>query len=58
LEHDVIERNVFDSYYGVQQMLERYFSHYNRTGAPVSSASSLDWFYDTAAKMGGSRADL
>lgn len=29
LEHDVIERNVFDSYYEAKEMLQRYFSHYN-----------------------------
>ena len=29
LEHDVIERNVFDSYYEAKEMLKRYFSHYN-----------------------------
>jgi len=29
LEHDVIERNVFDSYYEAKEMLARYFSHYN-----------------------------
>ncbi|CAN5419172.1 hypothetical protein BH09BAC4_BH09BAC4_21180 [soil metagenome] len=29
LEHDVIERNVFDSYYEAKEMLGRYFSHYN-----------------------------
>ena len=29
LEHDVIERNVFDSYYDAKQILERYFSPYN-----------------------------
>jgi putative transposase len=29
LEHDVIERNVFDSYYEAKEMLDRYFSHYN-----------------------------
>lgn len=29
LEHDVIERNVFDSYYEAKEMLRRYFSHYN-----------------------------
>ena len=34
LEHDVIERNVFDSYYEAKEMLGRYFSHYNRRAAP------------------------
>jgi putative transposase len=34
LEHDVIERNVFDSYYEAKEMLKRYFSHYNRRAAP------------------------
>jgi len=29
LEHDVIERNVFDSYYEAKETLQRYFSHYN-----------------------------
>ncbi|WP_338868501.1 hypothetical protein WBJ53_17700 [Spirosoma sp. SC4-14] len=33
LEHDVIERNVFDSYYEAKEMLGRYFSHYNRQAA-------------------------
>mgnify|MGYP002652476929 CR=1 FL=1 len=30
LEHDVIERNEFDSYYEAKEMLERYFFHYNQ----------------------------
>lgn len=29
LEHDVIERNEFESYYEAKEMLQRYFSHYN-----------------------------
>jgi transposase InsO family protein len=29
LEHDLIERNEFESYYEAKEMLERYFSHYN-----------------------------
>ena len=29
LEHDVIERNEFASYYEAKEMLTRYFSHYN-----------------------------
>ena len=29
LEHDVIERNEFDSYYEAKETLERYFVHYN-----------------------------
>lgn len=29
LEHDVIERSVFDSYYEAKEMLKRYFSCYN-----------------------------
>jgi transposase InsO family protein len=29
LEHDVIERNEFASYYEAKEMLQRYFSHYN-----------------------------
>lgn len=29
LEHDVIERNEFDSYYEAKEMLQRYFFHYN-----------------------------
>jgi transposase InsO family protein len=29
LEHDVIEGNVFESYYEAKEMLARYFSHYN-----------------------------
>jgi len=34
LEHDVIERNEFESYYEAKEMLQRYFSHYNRRAAP------------------------
>lgn len=30
LEHDVIERNEFASYYEAKEMLDRYFSHYNQ----------------------------
>lgn len=29
LEHDVIDRNEFESYYEAKEMLQRYFSHYN-----------------------------
>lgn len=58
LEHDVIERNVFDSYYEAKEMLGRYFSHYNRTGGPASPASPFDWFYDTSTEMGGSTGNF
>ena len=30
LEHDVIERNEFGSYFEAKEMLVRYFSHYNQ----------------------------
>ena len=29
LAHDVVDRNVFDSYYEAKEMLGRYFSDYN-----------------------------
>ena len=31
LEHDVIERNEFASYYEAKEIFGRYFFHYNRT---------------------------
>ena len=34
LEHDVIERNEFVSYYEAKETFGRYFSHYNRRAAP------------------------
>jgi putative transposase len=57
LEHDVIERNVFDSYYEAKEMLERYFSHYNYNRlhrsigfmTPQQKWEEAELFYDTTA---------
>jgi putative transposase len=58
LEHDVIERNEFGSYYEAKEVLGRYFSHYNRTGGPAASVTPFDWLRNTPSKMGRSAGSL
>ncbi|MBC3785655.1 hypothetical protein [Spirosoma utsteinense] len=63
LEHDVIERNVVDSYYesagrSRERNARALFSHYNRTGTPAAPAKPFDWLRNTPAKMGRSAGSL
>ena len=58
LEHDVIERNVFDSYYESDGRSRQRNVSTLLFPLQLPSASSLHWFYDTAAEMAGSSVGL
>ena len=58
LEHDVISRNEFASYYESKEMLKRYFSHYNHYRLHHSIGYVTAPAARTSAKMGGSSSSL
>lgn len=63
LEHDVIERNVFESYYESdgrcrQRNVRALFFPLQPPGGPASSTSPFDWIYNTSTEMGRSTGSL